>query len=247
MIACDLDGTLLRSDNSISDFTKDILSRCRRKGIKVVYATGRGGSSEIRAPSFMFDGRINMNGAIGKIGDEIIYSKTIPWQSARPLLTACDKYGLKTASELCGIHYSNFNVAQEWSIITSYKIVDFSKHEIDAEKLYMLVKKPEDAAFIEKYLNNDLYLTVSRDGMAQVMHKDASKSKALDALAKFWNIGSSETAAFGDDLNDIDMIRYAGAGVAMENAVSEVKAAADFECKNNNEDGIAKWLCENIL
>jgi len=62
MIVTDLDGTLLRTDKTISERTKDVLRQCRKCGIKVVYATGRGGSAEQRAPSELFDGRISMNG-----------------------------------------------------------------------------------------------------------------------------------------------------------------------------------------
>jgi hydroxymethylpyrimidine pyrophosphatase-like HAD family hydrolase len=66
-------------------------------------------------------------------------------------------------------------------------------------------------------------------------------------LAKIWNIEPSEIAAFGDDLNDIDLLRYAGYGVAMENALDEVKAVADYICDTNDNDGVAKWLEDNML
>ncbi|MCL2209598.1 MAG: HAD family hydrolase [Treponema sp.] len=247
MIVSDLDGTLLRTDCSLSEKTIEILAQCREEGVKVVYATGRGGSAEIRAPSHYFDGRINMNGAVARIKNDIVYKKTIPHKAAQPILIACDKYGLKTVSELCGMHYSNFDVTKEWPIIKNFKITDFSAHEIDAEKLYMVLKNPDDVAFIAQYLNNEMYLTVSRDGLVQVMHKDATKSKALAAVAGHWGIAQSEIAAFGDDLNDVDMMEYAGFGVAMENAVDEVKKAAKFSCSNNDADGVAEWINKNVL
>ena len=65
MIALDLDGTLLRTDKSISGNTKKCLEKCRARGIKVIYATGRGGSAAAQAPAHMFDGRALMNGAMG--------------------------------------------------------------------------------------------------------------------------------------------------------------------------------------
>jgi len=219
----------------------------KKLDIKIVYATGRGGSAELRAPSYLFDGKITMNGAIAKINDFIVYNRLIPYQTARPVLIACDKYGLKTTSELSEMHYSNFNVFNEWSIITNFEIVDFTKHEIDVEKLYMVINNKEDVMFIEKHLSDDLYLTVSRDGLGQVMHKDATKSKAIMALAHEWNINKNEIVAFGDDLNDIDMLKCVGIGIAMGNAVNEVKNIVDQKCLSNDEDGVAEWIINNIF
>ena len=247
MIVTDLDETLLRTDKLISENTKNVLLKCRQLGFKVVYATGRGGSAEHRISSEYFDGRIIFNGAIAKVNNDIVYKKLIPYKSARSLLIACDKYGLKTASQFNGMDYSNFNVTNEWSFIKDYKIVDFSKHELDAEKIYMVVKGAEDVKFIEKNLNSDIYLTVSKDNLGQVMHKDATKSKAIAALAIKWGIDASEIIAFGDDLNDIDMLNYAGVSVAVENALPEVKAVANYTCQSNNEDGVANWLLNNLL
>jgi Cof subfamily protein (haloacid dehalogenase superfamily) len=247
MIVSDLDGTLLRTDKNISENTKNVINQCRKLGIKVVYATGLGGSAESRVPSHLFDGKITMNGAIAKINDIVVYNCMIPFKVAQPLLIACDKYGLKTTSELSGMHYSNFNVTNEWPSITNFEIVDFSKHEIDAEKIYMVIKKPDDIEFIKNLLSKDIYLTVSKDGLGQVMHKNATISKAIAELAKNWNIKESEIVAFGDDLNDIDMIKYAGIGVAMENALDEVKSVANSICPNNDEDGVAQWINKNII
>jgi predicted mannosyl-3-phosphoglycerate phosphatase (HAD superfamily) len=65
LIVTDLDGTLLRTDKTISDRTKSILSKCRESGIAVIYATGRGGSAEQVAPAELFDGRIRLK-ALGR-------------------------------------------------------------------------------------------------------------------------------------------------------------------------------------
>ena len=104
MIVTDLDGTLLRTDKTISDRTKSVLSQCRKSGIIVVYATGRGVSAEQVAPTEFFDGKITMNGAMVKSGDTIVHDCLIPYQTARPILLACDKRGMKITSEISGMH-----------------------------------------------------------------------------------------------------------------------------------------------
>jgi hypothetical protein len=86
-------------------------------------------------------------------------------------------------------------------------------------------------------------MTVAVDKLAMVMRGDATKAKAVAALARHWGIAQSETVAFGDDLNDIDMLSYAGTGVAMGNA----KAVSDFICLRNEDDGAADWIERNLL
>jgi len=247
MIVSDLDGTLLRTDKSISDETKSVLKRCRETGIKVVYATGRGSTADFVAPANLFDGRIIMNGAIAFAGDAVVYRRLISCDIARPLLVACDRHGLSVVSEWADTHYANFAVSDVWPEITNYHIVDFAAHAMGAAKLYAMIQRPEDAAFIQKRLPDTLYMTESRDNLAMIMHRDATKSKAILELARSFHIVPPEIVAFGDDLNDVDMLSCAGIGVAMENALDQAKAAADFVCAHNDEDGVAKWIMENLL
>ena len=247
MIVTDLDGTLLRTDKTISEYTVSVLGHCRGRGIKIAYATGRGGTANEVAPSKHFDARIVMNGALALADDSIVYRCLIPFQIARPLLIACDERGLKITSEISDMHYSNFVVSDLWSNITNFKIIDFAKHTLDAEKLYTRTDNQDDLRFIEDNLPLSLYLSVSRDGLVMIMHKSATKAKAICELARFWGISRSEIMVFGDDLNDIDMLRSAGHSVAMGNALDEVKAVADYVCDTNDYDGVAKWLEENVL
>jgi hydroxymethylpyrimidine pyrophosphatase-like HAD family hydrolase len=145
------------------------------------------------------------------------------------------------------MHFSNFDVGKVWQEIERWKIVDFSTHDVDIEKINVDSVTAEIEAFINQYLTGDMYLSVARDGLGMIMHKDATKSKAVAGLARIWGVSQSEIAAFGDDTNDLDMLIYAGAGVAMGNALDEVKAAADYICDTNENDGVAKWIEENVL
>lgn len=250
MIVTDLDGTLLRSDKTISSYSIAVLDKARKYGVKVVYATGRGGSAEQVAPAEFFDGRITMNGAIAKIGDSMVYNRIIPFQTARPILMACDRRGMRITSEMSGMHYSNFIVSDLWQGITNFLTVDFSRHEMDAEKIYTPDPTPDDIKFFDEILPDDLYLVLTSDVdgfLGQIMHKEATKGQAVYALANHWGISISEVIAFGDDFNDIEMLRKCGIGVAVENAIEEVRAAADYICDSNDNDGVAKWLDESFF
>jgi len=245
MIVTDLDGTLLRTDKTISKKSLATLARCRDADIKVVYATGRGTSADQVAPAELFDGRITMNGAIAMIGDNVIHNCTVPYQTARPILVACDERGMRIASESGDTHYANFNVSEKWRFISCVEMSDFSQHDKDADKLYVLNPTPEEILFIKEMLPDDLYFVTTADAngfFGMILHRDATKAKAVEALAKHWNVHASEIVAFGDDFNDIDMLIFAGAGVVMENAVDEIKSVADYICDSNDDDGVAAWL-----
>jgi Cof subfamily protein (haloacid dehalogenase superfamily) len=247
MIVTDLDGTLLRDDKTISEKCLQALRQCRDIGIKIVYATGRSSSASRIVPKELFDGYIINNGAVGVIGKEIVYSRLMPYETTRSLLLSCDKRGLNVASQLSGMDYGNFDVGSVWEWVKNFTVVNFAEHEKDGEKIYIENCNLTDAAFVEQILPEDLYLTVSRDMLGQIMHKEATKSNAVFALADYWNINQPEIVAFGDDLNDIDLLRAAGIGVAMGNALDEVKASASQVCLSNEEDGLAFWIEDNIL
>ena len=251
MIVTDLDGTLLRDDMSISDHTKTVLNECRSAGIKLAFATGRSTAGRV-APQELFDGRITSNGALAKAGEMLIYDKRIPYKTSRPVLTACDDRGIKIAFNAGGTHYSNFDMSEFWPWIakSNFHIIDFSQHELFAEKLFIPDCSAEDKEFIEQLIPSGLYSVVTSDSSGdflQIMHKEATKGQAVLALARHWVIHPSEIAALGNDLNDIDMLTSAGYGLAVENALDEVKAAAKYTCGSNEADGVAKWISDNVL
>ena len=247
MIVTDLDGTLLTSDKIVTQRSLDAFARCRGAGIKIAYATGRGDSSLTLVPQRCVDGRVVNNGSMAYDGGAIAYECLVPHLAARPLLISLDKRGLKVGSQRLGRHYANFVVSDEWSYIHDFVIVDFATHDIDAEKIYVDACTPDDADFIRERLPDELYLTVSVDRMGMIMHRRATKSLAVEALARRWGIDRRDIIAFGDDMNDIDLLKYAGAGVAMGNALDEAKAAADVVCGDNDSDGLAIWIEENLL
>jgi len=92
-----------------------------------------------------------------------------------------------------------------------------------------------------------LQITISKPNYLEFTHKDATKGKALEYLAKAFEIDRSEVIAIGDSYNDISMIEYAGLGVVMGNACEEVKRRADYITRTNNEDGVAEVIYKFIF
>ena len=77
--------------------------------------------------------------------------------------------------------------------------------------------------------------------------KGATKWNGIKKILEYYKISVKNSIAFGDDYNDIEMIENCGIGIAMENGIEEIKSKAKCICKNNTEDGIAKWIKEYVL
>jgi len=250
MIVFDLDDTLLRNDKTVSERTTRALLKCRDKGIKIVYATGRGQSAQQIVSPDLFDGYSQMCGAVAYIGENPVYRKLISTVYVRELLLAADKVKMQIAVELEDAHYSNFNFPEEWGpdFQDRFFITDFNTLDIEAEKIWAMPKNETELELLIKHLPKGLRLTTSRhDNFTMILHEDSSKANAVAALANHWGINSTEIVAFGDDIIDICMLQYCGTGVAMENAVDELKAVADYICDTNENDGAAKWIEEYVL
>lgn len=253
MIVNDLDRTLLHTYETISEYSIGVIRRCREAGIKVIYATGRGGrSAKSVAPCEYFDGKITQGGGVIAVGDEIVCKYVIPFNVACSLILAFEQHGIKTMSEDNVLYYGseatrNFVVNIGWTKSVNYQIVDIKTHNIDAEKINVFLLTPAEIEFVERYLPEDLYLTVARDGHGIIMRKEATKIMGIMKLAELWGINQTEIVSFGDDVIDIDVLKYTGVGVAVENAIDEVKAVADYICDTNDNDGVAKWLEHYIV
>lgn len=247
MIVTDLDDTLLRTDKSISAYTLDTLQEVQKKGIKIVYATARGRSAKKILPYDIFDGRVLMNGALVFVGTKLVDSVLINASSYNPYLKELARLGLKVAAEIDGFSYANYDVKSRWTYIDKYYSIDFSEPGLDAEKLYIVIESARDKEVVRELLPPDLYVSFSKDGMAMVMDKGATKFQGILKIAQNFAIDKTEILTFGDDDNDKEMLKKSALGVAMANALEEVKASADAICASNDDDGVAKWLAKNII
>jgi len=89
-----------------------------------------------------------------------------------------------------------------------------------------------------KFVNSDWY---------KFTKKEATKENAIKMFCKISGLALEDVIAFGDDLPDIGMLKLCGTGVAMGNALAEVKAAADVVIGTNDEDGIAAYLMKTCI
>jgi len=100
---------------------------------------------------------------------------------------------------------------------------------------------------MNQHFGDRLNCHVSLPQVLEFVSPETSKAKALAEIGRLYGIDRSEMIAVGDSFNDISMIRYAGLGVAVDNAHAEVKNAADYVTLSNNDDGVAAVIEKFIL
>ncbi|MBR4702400.1 MAG: HAD family phosphatase [Oscillospiraceae bacterium] len=247
----DLDGTLLRSDKTISPRTLRALEACRERGIKIGICTNR---SENRAKPFLDqlgpEVIISSGGALVRYDGEIIFrAEFSPPETRRVLDRIQEICGVETEITVDGetAHYWNFKsdpgiMDKSWSGST---YCDFSRFSGSALKL---CAKITDETFpaLKAALPDCDCVRFSGEDWCKITKANATKENALRELCRVSGLSLAGFAAFGDDTPDIGMLRLCGLGVAMGNAVPAVKAAADVVIGTNDEDGIAEWLEEQF-
>ena len=250
LIVTDLDNTLLRSDKSISEYTISILRRCQGKGIRIAFATARSAQSAARfLDMFAPDIFIGYGGAASFAGKEVISRFEIPAEISSRLIDRC----LQEPGILCvnaineTVAYTN-RTKEPGSDFTHYECVDFSQHK-DTNYLKVSLVSSDPCA-VERIVSNFSTLSFLRytgEDLYSIGDRSADKWNAVKAVAEYFDIDTDMVAAFGDDINDLEMVKNCGIGVAVGNAIETVKAAAKYICDTNNNDGVAKWLEEHIL
>jgi len=262
MIVTDLDRTLLRYDKTISQYSVDVLNKCRDKGIKLVFATARPKRTvDHFCLDVPIDGLIFHNGAVVCVGENRLASFGINPESRDHILLAVSKdYPTATVSvEIDDVLYANFNDLPEYEVwqkkesnlIWNHIKTDFTDlPPKPADKIIIGVKSMEDIKELVKYVPDNFYIEMNSGdniNLGLIMNRFATKWNAVQTLSAHFGIVTADIVAFGDDYNDIGMLRGCGVGVSVANAIDEAKAAADFGCDTNDNDGVARWLEENLL
>ena len=248
-IVMDLDGTLPRSDKTISDYTVDVLHKCQAAGIKIVFATAR----SIQAAKEHIE-RIGPDYFIGFGGSLVLQPMTsltirrfdIPAEVADSLIKEC----LETPT-ITGIHASNEVIALSNNLLPNmqhYRITDFA-HEQGNRYLKISVdaSASADVERIAAHFSMCDLLKYTGEDLYRFAHRDAIKWKAVQAIAEYERSDTARFVAFGDDINDLEMIQHCGIGVAMQNAIPQVQAVAQNICASNDEDGVARLISEHVL
>ncbi|MDR1589825.1 MAG: Cof-type HAD-IIB family hydrolase [Oscillospiraceae bacterium] len=249
LIVTDLDNTLLRRDKTISGYTVDVFRRVRERGIMAAFATARDFRfvTEHISPRFGIvpDIVIADNGALARYNGGDLYKRLMPAEIANILIPRFDLVrcvSTENAYFLSG-EYAN----DHWSIGKKATVITDFLNGIEDDALYLDGNAGKSSAAITAGFHEVRAVKYSDINLTTVVHREATKLNALMAVEHALNITADEIAAFGDDYSDIDLLSHSGHSVAVANAIDEVKAVADYICGDCDEDGVAKWLEENVL
>ena len=265
----DLDGTFLRSDETLSPFSADIAARITAQGDVFSYATGRSlvsassvtGALDAQCPVVVYNGTFIMNSRTG----EVLHSNTFTDEACTAIRVVLDEHGANPLvfAFVDGAERMSWLRGAETLASTVFldrREGDPRRRPVDtAEELYEgemfcftfshseeamrgVCKVFENSPYAECLYLRDIY---SGDYWCELMHPQAGKANAVRELARITDCG--KIVCFGDNANDISMFEIADEAYAVSNAVSELKALATGVIGSNDDDAVARWLLENAI
>jgi Cof subfamily protein (haloacid dehalogenase superfamily) len=247
-IALDLDGTLLRTDKSVSARSRSAIQSAVEKGYKPIVATARPprGAAALLKGYLADVPHIYYSGSRIVVGGNRLLNQTIPSEAALEIVNHFLDHAPDTtiSVEIDDRFYSTH--PHEHALPGD--IIDV-RDVLDREPIKIMLDMSDDLPpDILSHLPEEVRYVVSDAGtLAQISHADISKSDAIRRVVEAQGSDLSAVIAFGDDTNDVEMIRDAGIGVAMANAVYSVKAVAGHITLSNDEDGVAVTIEELLL
>ena len=256
MLVLDLDDTLLKDDRTVSELTRRRLLEAQQQGMIVVLASGRPTYAMQHLAKELclaeYGGYfISFNGArITSCADQhILLSVDISHAQMCKLFDLAQEHGvyIQTYTEDHILVSKDNEYTQIEKEITGMDVIECADFKAEIPKTAvkaMMLEHPDRLKEVEKALRpvveNELYMTITKPFFLEFMNPAMDKGKSLVTLAQHLNVPMEQVIAVGDSYNDISMIKAAGLGVAMGNAVEAVKQAADYETADNEHDGVAR-------
>lgn len=239
----DIDGTLLNKEKEIPVSTMNAIQKLKSNGIEVLIATGRSPYHSFDIASRLgIESMVNFNGSYVTYKGDVLHKNPIDQSFVSKIKNiASDKghcvtfFGLDTFSPSHEEHPFLTKVYTETKIPNPTFIPDFI-NDRDIYQLYLHCQTSEE--FLYKELFDDLQFLRWHDYSIDLVPKNGSKAVGIEKILKHKGISPEEVIAFGDGLNDIEMLSYVGMGVAMGNCEKEVIPHANFVTKHVSDNGI---------
>ncbi|EGW37111.1 Cof-type HAD-IIB family hydrolase [Desulfosporosinus sp. OT] len=262
LIAMDLDDTLLRDDWTISPRVVKAIQRAQAQGVKVTIATGRMPIStrpyakqlKLDVPVITYHGAMVQQALSG----DILFRRVIPSAVAAEIVRYVLEQGVYTQIYLKDrvITTKRNGFSRDYAQISSVRIEEadlliiLSQEPEGIEKILLMGEEAELdqlAPLLRQRYGEKVHITKSKPCFLEMTDCTVNKGVALAALAERLGIVQEDVMAIGDSFNDLEMIKYAGLGVAMGNAQSAIKEQADIVTVTNQEDGVAEAIERYVL
>lgn len=257
-IISDLDGTLLNANHRIGEFTIEVLSKLAKQGVDIYFATGRN-YPDVKHIIAKVDvekaALVTSNGARSNyLSGEVIIHNYLPEDLAFELMNidfdqtqAClntyqgDEWFINVDIEQLRKYHQDSGLM--------YQVVDFSKHHgRQTEKVFFIGKNAEALLPIEEKIRaqfgDRIYMTYSTAVCLEIMNKGVSKANTLAHLIEKQGYSLQDCIAFGDGMNDVEMLAQVGKGCLMENADPRLKATLPNNevIGHHKDESVARYI-----
>lgn len=263
MLATDLDDSLLNDRRQIGYADREAIARAVKAGVKVVLATGRMFRSAIPyARELRLDTPlIAYQGAYARFADRetVLYDRPVPYRTALELLEILARTGYHVniyVDDQLLVEKNTWEsrLYQAISNVEPTVVGDLSAYlrRVRREPTKVLVVAAEEkldrlATELEGAFRGRLHITKSKPYFLEFMHPGATKAKALQAVAEYYGINRESIIAVGDSYNDLEMLEFAGLGVAVANAREDIRLKADYVTAANTSGGVAGVISRFIF
>ena len=257
----DIDGTLINihhNRTSISPLVKKAIRELRAAGHHTFIASGRPWAylSEELTQEDLFDGYVLMNGAVVILDGQVIFRQDMPAQTVKEMVKLAERHGLEyilesqpkvyLRQEFKGLE----NVYRKIDIDVNQFVRDFDLSDVHAAKLEFLCDTPGADGVFEKLLSwpgvTGLIDPTLRKYM-ELYAADISKATGIQRALNYLQIPLENSFAFGDGMNDMEMMGTVGHALVMGNAGPELKSLAEHVLPTVDEDGVAEGIYRYIL
>lgn len=270
MLILDLDGTTLNDKKEITAKNLNAVKMLMKRGIKVIVCTGRifQGARYYAKAIGAKDPVIACNGAVIKTmpENELLYFDPLEKENSKTVVDICRKNSIYIHAyvgetmvteqlKYSSLIYFERNRDMDEEDRIDIKVVDnlkeyISKCGIPVSKLVIMSESSEQLKLVRKEVSGiaGIEIVSSSPENFEVMNEGVSKGKAIRFLCGYFGIPVEQTAAIGDNENDISLLETAGLKIAMGNAIPDLKQVADYITETNENNGVAKaveWLIAN--
>ncbi|MEW5953185.1 MAG: Cof-type HAD-IIB family hydrolase [Bacillota bacterium] len=263
LLAVDLDDTLLNRQLEVSPGNREALRQAGEAGVKVILATGRmyraalpyARQLDIAGPLITYMGALVRHAGTG----QTLFHRPAPLDLALEIIGRVKKYGYHINVYLD----DELFVARHTPEGERYAALSGVRPKVVGDLAAFLRGRGEDptkvlvieqeslldslAEEMRPVFGHLLHITKSKPYFLEFSHPLANKGHALEAVVRGCGLEREQVIAVGDAYNDLEMIDYAGLGVAVANAREEIRARADFVTLSNEEDGVAAVIHKFIL
>ncbi|AHL70939.1 Cof-type HAD-IIB family hydrolase [Bacillus altitudinis MN12] len=258
LIALDLDGTLLKDDKTISAHTLDVIQKVKDSGHHVCISTGRPFRSsspyyqqlQLDSPIVNFNGAFVHHPLDEKWGR---FHTSLDLQVVKQLVDISEEY--KVHNVLAEVlddlyfHYHDEKLIDIFNMNANKVTVGDLRNNLGENVTSVLIHaKEEDVGAIRSYLTDVHAEVIDHRRWAapwhviEIIKTGMNKAVGLQKISDYYGVPQERIVAFGDEDNDLEMLEFAGCGVAMGNGIDAVKRVSNEVTDTNEQDGIAKFL-----